>query len=101
MILLQLLAAVYAFVLPGALVAHLVAPHWSRPVQLTVGTAVGLLTVPLACFCAAWLLGTSVHWPLVLGVATVFNLAAGVPWWMLRRGVQPVPDEGEPPESAP
>jgi len=96
MILLQLLAALYAFVLPGTLVAHLVAPHWSRPVRLAAGTALGVLIVPLACFCVAWLLGTNVRWPLVLGVATACNLAAGVPWWLLRR--RPRLDPGEPSE---
>lgn len=89
MILLQLLAAVYAFVLPGAFVAELAAPHWSRAIRLCVGTALGLLLVPLASFCVAWVLGTNIRWPLVLAVATVFNLGAGIPCWLLRRRTPP------------
>ncbi len=91
MILLQLLAVVYAFVLPGAFIAELVAPHWSRAVRLAVGTALGLLIIPLSCFCVAWVLGTSIRWPLVLAVATAFNLGAGIPCWMLRRGAPAEP----------
>ena len=72
-------------------IAELVAPHWSRAVRLAVGTALGLLIIPLSCFCVAWVLGTSIRWPLVLAVATAFNLGAGIPCWMLRRGAPAEP----------
>ena len=50
-----------------------------------MGLALGTATVPLASFCAAWLLATSVTPPLVLGVATLMNAAtAGLLW--LRKG---------------
>jgi len=84
-VLLQLLGLLYAFVLPGTLVALHVDADWSLPVRVAAGLTVGLLTIPMASFCAAWLLATSVTPALVVGVATVANAAAGGLLWLRRR----------------
>ena len=76
LLLLQLLGLAYVFVLPGWLIATQLAETWSRPVRFAVGITLGVLIVPTACFCAAWLLRTSVQPSLVIGVATVINAVA-------------------------
>lgn len=82
---LQMLGLLYAFVLPGTLTALHVDADWSWPVRLAVGFVVGLLTIPMAAFCAAWVLGTSVTPAVVVGAATVANGAAGGALWLRRR----------------
>lgn len=85
-LLLQLLGLLYAFALPGTLVALHVDADWSWPVRVAAGLLVGLMTISMASFCAAWLLGTSVTPAVVVGVATVANaIAGGLLWWRRRR----------------
>lgn len=77
--LLQFAGAAYALVLPGVLLAGLLDAGWSLPLRVAVGTMLGVLTVPMLSFCAAWLLATSVTPPLVLVLASVLNAALGLP----------------------
>ncbi len=85
-VILQILGALYAFAAPGALVAMQLDTDWSRPVQVAVGVALGVLTIPMLSFCTAWILGTSVTPAIVFGVATVANAVAGGLWFAKRRG---------------
>ncbi len=84
-LLLQALALAYAFVLPGALISFAAGRDWPLPIRLLGGLALGALVVPLASFCAAWILGTNVQLSLVLAVATLVNAAAAAAWWAQRR----------------
>ncbi|MBM4395812.1 MAG: hypothetical protein FJ087_08990, partial [Deltaproteobacteria bacterium] len=68
---LRLAAAAVAFLLPGWLVADWIGEGWTRGLRLAAGAAIGLLVVPIACFSAAWLMGTNVRPPLVVGVGVV------------------------------
>jgi hypothetical protein len=68
---LQVLAFAFAFLLPGAAWTWGHDPSRPLEIRLAVGAAVGLLAVPMAAFCAAWVLGTNVRPPLVLAVAAV------------------------------
>jgi Na+/proline symporter len=83
-LLIQLFAFGYALLLPGTLLALFVEAEWGWPVRLAVGLMVGLLVMPMACFAAAWLVGTSVTRPLVLLVATAVNVVAGALLLFLR-----------------
>jgi hypothetical protein len=82
---LQVAAFAYVFVLPGVLTLRGSGPDWPAPVRWAAALTVGLLVVPMACFCAAWVLGTNVQPPLVLAVATIVNAIAGGLAWR-RRG---------------
>lgn len=93
-VLLQLVGLLYAFVLPGTLTALHVEADWSWPVRLAVGFTVGLLTIPMASFCAAWVLATSVTPAVVVGVATVANVLAGGLLWLRRRRAGAVSGRG-------
>ena len=84
-VLLQLAALAYAFVLPGVLLAAVADRDWSPAMRLAGGFTLGLLVVPLASFCAAWALATSVRVALVLGVATALNVICGVGLLVRRR----------------
>ncbi len=75
--LLQVVALLYGFVLPGVLIAWHVAADWSRPVRLAVGVFVGLLVTPMLSFVLAWWLATSITPLVVIGAATLVNAAAG------------------------
>ena len=70
---LQAIAVVYCFILPGFLIAG---RDPARPlvVRLLEGAVVSVLVLPMACFCAAWVLETNIRPPLVFAVATAFNL---------------------------
>jgi len=87
-LLLQALALAYALVLPGVLITFAADRSWDPVMRLAARFTLGVLVVPLACFCAAWLLGTNIGIPLVLAVATLVNLIAGPAWW-LRRHLTP------------
>ena len=84
-ILLQVLALVYVFVLPGVFIGLVAGREWSLPMRLGTGFALGVLVVPLASFSCAWVLGTNVQPLLVLGVATVINLFGLMGWRLIRR----------------
>ena len=84
-ILLQLLGVLYVFVLPGTLAAFHLDTGWSTALRVAVGCMLSLLLVPMASFCAAWLLGTSVTATLVVVLATVANAAGGATLWWRRR----------------
>ena len=90
-LLLQASALVWAVVLPGVALTFAAGRDWRWPVRLGVGTALGLLCVPLACFCAAWLLRTNVRPPLVIGVAACFNALGALAWWRQRGGRSAAP----------
>lgn len=85
----QAVAFVYCLVLPGLLFAlRRDREEPAVPLMLVEAFAFALLVVPMACFCAAWLLGTNIRPALVFGVATAFN-AAGIArflWVRRRRG---------------
>ncbi len=85
----QAVAFVYCLVLPGLLFAlRRDREGPAVPRMLAEAFTFALLVVPMACFCAAWLLGTSIRPALVFGVATLFNAAGGarVLWVRRRRG---------------
>ncbi len=84
-LLLQALGLLYAFLLPGVLVSLVAERSWSWPLRLASGLTLGVLIVPLASFSAAWLLGTNIRPPLVLGVATLINAVAALAWWLRQR----------------
>ena len=84
-LILQILGALWAFALPGTLVALQLENDWSLPIRIAVGVALSVLCVPMLCFCAAWLAGTSVTPGLVVGVATAVNLCAGLSLWWRHR----------------
>ncbi len=86
---LQILAALWAFALPGTLVALQLENNWTLPVRVAVGVALSVLCVPMLCFCAAWLAGMSVTPALVVGVATALNVCAGLSLWWRRRRRRP------------
>lgn len=80
--LLQILAFIYVFVLPGMLVLIGCGNDWPAPVRWAAALSVGLLIVPMSSFCAAWIFGTNIQPLLVIGVATLVNVIAGaVTWW--------------------
>ena len=85
-ILLQIAALGYAFVLPGVLIAAVARREWSPAMTLAGGLTLGLLVGPLASFCCAWLLATSVRAPLVLAVATGVSATCGAALALRRRG---------------
>ena len=89
MVVLQILGFAYAMLLPGLLVTLHLGDDWTLPLRLGIGLAVGLLTIPLACFSVAWLLGTNIGVPLVLGVGTAANVAAAAAQWLRRRLARP------------
>lgn len=68
---LRLLAATVAFLLPGWLAAGSLGPRWTGGMRVALGATLGLLVVPLACFASAWVLGTNVRPPLVVGTGVV------------------------------
>ncbi len=83
----QAFALVYCVVLPGLLFAlRRDRKTDALPMVFAEAFAFALLVVPMACFCAAWLLGTNIRPGLVFGVATAFN-AAGIArvLWVRRR----------------
>ena len=84
-LILQILGVIWAFALPGTLVALQLENDWTLPVRVAVGVALSVLCVPMLCFCAAWLAGTSITPALVIGVATGVNALAGISWWWRRR----------------
>lgn len=69
---LQLAALVYCLVLPGFIFAL---GSERKSIVVLEAFTFALLVVPMACFCAAWLLETNIRPPLVFGVATIFNVA--------------------------
>lgn len=88
-LLLQALALAYALVLPGVLIGFAAGREWDLVMRLAAGFTLGVLVVPLVCFSAAWILGTNIGIPLVLGVATLVNLLAGGAWWLRLRLTRP------------
>ncbi|MFH1466637.1 MAG: hypothetical protein ABIO70_19785 [Pseudomonadota bacterium] len=86
---LRLLAAAFAFGLPGTLAACWIEPRWSWPMRLGVGITLSVLVVPLTAFVLAWWLATSITPGLTLGVAAGWSLLAALPLlhaWRRRRG---------------
>lgn len=83
-LLFQFAALLYVLVLPGTLLALQMGEDWPLPVRAAVGFTLSLLTMPMASFCAAWILGTNVNPVLVLSVATVANVAGTLVWWLRR-----------------
>jgi len=83
-VLIQFLALIWVFLLPGMWVAVRLGDDWPFPLKVAVGFTIGLLTVPLASFCAAWIVGASVNPLLVVVLATVVN-AAGATAFFVRR----------------
>jgi len=81
-LLLQLLALVYVFVLPGTLVALCLRNEWSLWLRVGVGFVLSALCIPMLSFCAAWLLGTNIGVTIPLVLATLINLGAGAWWWL-------------------
>ncbi len=81
----ELAATVAAFLLPGLAWTAGATRGRSRPVRLAVAGVTGLLAVPMAAFCAAWVLQTSVRPPLVLGVALALAAAGWVATRVSRR----------------
>ena len=81
-ILLQVLALVYVFVLPGTLVALCLQRDWPMWVRVAVGFTLSALCIPMLSFCAAWILGTSIGVAIPLVLATLVNLGAGAFWWL-------------------
>jgi hypothetical protein len=77
----QVFALLYAIVLPGVLLSLAADREWPLPIRLVAGFTLGVLIVPMVCFCVAWLLSTSVSSVLVLGVATVLNGVAALVAW--------------------
>ena len=78
---LQLVAIIAVFILPGTLIAWAIDSDWSFGIRLVVGIAVSCLVVPMASFCIAWLMHSSIHqWiPLsVAGVMSVLGLGIGI-----------------------
>ena len=88
-LLLQLLALLYVFALPGLLVALQLDADWSLPVRGAVGFCLALLTIPMLCFCVAWILATSITPAVAVGVASVVNAVAGGLWVWRRRSAAP------------
>lgn len=84
-VLLQIAALAWVFVLPGTWIALRVGGDWPLPVRLAAGFTMGLLVIPLASFSTAWVLGQSVTPTLVIGVATVANVAGATAWWFTRK----------------
>lgn len=84
-LILQFIALLYVFVAPGTLVVMQLESDWTPPVQVAVGFAVSALTIPILCFCVAWILGTNIGPALVIAVATGVNLAAGASWLLRRK----------------
>jgi predicted Na+-dependent transporter len=76
---LRLLAAAFAFGLPGTLAACWIEPRWSWPMRLGVGVVLSVLIVPLTAFVAAWVLATSITPGLTLGVAAGWSLLCALP----------------------
>ena len=74
-LLLEVVAVAWCFVLPGWVLAMPLDFPWSRLVRIAVGTTLGLVVVPIASFCAAWMLGTNVRPTLVAGTAGAIALA--------------------------
>ena len=77
-LLLQILVAFWAFVLPGTLLCFGLQNDWTPGLRIAVGVALSVLCVPMLCFCAAWLVGTSVTLDLVAAVASLANIATGL-----------------------
>ncbi len=71
-----------AIVLPGWLAAQLL-DEADGLFRAVVGVGVGVFVVPAVAFLAAWGLGTSVTWPLLLG--TGLALAAALAGVLSRR----------------
>lgn len=80
----QFLAIIAVFILPGYLIARAVDDHWSFGIRLAVGIAVSCLVIPMASFCIAWLLNTSIHQWIPLSVAAALSLL-GLGTGILRR----------------
>ena len=76
-LLLQFIAFLYVFVVPGTLVICQLESDWSRAVQVGLGFAFSAVVVPITCFSVAWLLGTNISATLVVLVATGLNVVAG------------------------
>lgn len=76
LLVLQLAGLAWIFLAPGLLLVWPVRASWSRGERILVGASLGLLLVPMLCFCVACLAGTSITPALALGVATAVNLAA-------------------------
>jgi hypothetical protein len=84
---LELAGLAYGLWLPGILLAWLAGPSWTWSYRLLVGLVLGTLTVPLAAFCAAWILETSVTPAVVIGVATVMNAVTFPILWFRRKSL--------------
>jgi len=87
MVLFQILAIIFAFLVPGVALAWCANPGWAWPLRLLIGFTLGVLVVPLVSFSAAWALAQSVTPGLVLGCGALVALpAAACAWWKARRG---------------
>lgn len=86
----QAVALAYCLVLPGFLFAQCRDRGKSlSPALLAEAFTFALLVVPMACFCAAWVLGTNIRPALVFGVASLFNVAGLARFlWIRRRAWQ-------------
>ncbi len=80
-VVLQLLAFLYGVLLPGIALSLLARRSWDPPMRVAGGLFLGLLVIPMASFCAAWVLGTHIQPGLVLAVATPFNALGGFLLW--------------------
>ena len=77
----QLIAIIAVFTVPGTLIAWAIDTDWSFGIRFAVGIAVSCLVVPMASFCIAWLLQTSIlEWiPIsVAGIVSVLGLGIGI-----------------------
>lgn len=74
--LLQLAALGWIFLAPGVLLVRAVRAPWTRGERLLVGASLGMLLVPMLCFCVACVARTSITPALALGVATAVNVGA-------------------------
>jgi hypothetical protein len=83
-LILQALAFVYCFLVPGLLLVSGIEQEWSWPKRLLVGFALSGLAIPMASFVLAWALGTNIQ-PWLPVVAATFVSAAAVALLFVRR----------------
>ena len=94
--LLQIVGLSWVLILPGILVIWPIRAAWSPGVRALVGASLGMLAMPMLCFCVACLLHSSITPALSLTVATIVNASAAGVLLLRRRAAAPAPSEAPP-----
>ena len=81
----QLIALLWVFVLPGALLGIHLRMDQAPWVRALVGIAAVALSVPLASFSLAWILGMNIEPLIPIALASLLNLMGALITWKRRR----------------